>query len=271
MNRIVPGVKKSPVTPPDKSVEPEEDGHELRMSLLDHILELRNRLVKASIAFGIGTIIGLAITEPVFYFLLVPLRSIGITTLATLAPTDSIVNFLRVSLLIGAIISIPMVTYQLLMFIVPGLTKKERRIVLSSLPAVSGLFLVGVAFAWVILIPPALQFLGGFQPELFKANWTADQYLGFVTALLFWMGVAFQTPLIFFVMSLLGFVGPGTLVKQWRSAVVGSAVAAAIITPTVDPVNLFLVMGPLLGLYVFSIFLVFLGSRRFQGAGTIAR
>jgi sec-independent protein translocase protein TatC len=251
--------------PPIKPVPPPDDeGHELRMTLMDHLVELRDRLLKAMIALAVGTLLGFLVTEQVFVFLLEPARRIGIDALTTLAPTDSIVNYLRVSLLIGAILSVPMVTYQILMFIVPGLTKREKRVMLSSLPGVTGLFMVGVAFAWLILIPPALDFLAGFQPQIFKANWTADQYLGFVTALLFWMGVAFQTPLIFFVLSLLGFVGPRTLIKQWRIAIVGSAIAAAIITPTVDPVNLFLVMGPLLALYLFSIILVFFGSRRFM-------
>jgi sec-independent protein translocase protein TatC len=106
-----------------------------------------------------------------------------------------------------------------------------------------------------------LGFLEGFQPQLFKPEWTADLYLGFVTALLFWMGVAFETPLIFFVLSILGMVTAAVLRRNWRIAVVGSAIAAAFITPTVDPVNMMLVMGPLLALYLLSIILVMIGSR----------
>jgi sec-independent protein translocase protein TatC len=132
---------------------------------------------------------------------------------------------------------------------------------LMSLPAVTGLFLLGVLFSWFILIPPALGFLESFAPNLFKPEWTAELYLGFVTSLIFWMGVAFETPLVFFVLALLGLVSAGMLLKNWRIAVVGSAIAAAIITPTVDPVNMFLVMGPLLTLYSLSIFLVALGRR----------
>ena len=108
--------------------------------------------------------------------------------------------------------------------------------------------------------------LGSVNPavsktDLFRADWTADRYLGFVTALLFWMGVAFETPLIFFVLSILGFVTPRPLIKNWRIAIVGAAIAAAVITPTVDPVNMMLVMGPLMGLYILSIFLVTIGKR----------
>jgi len=145
--------------------------------------------------------------------------------------------------------------------VLPGLTKRETRYLMFSIPPVTVLFLIGVLFAWFILIPPALSFLVNFQPDIFQAQWTADHYLGFVTALLFWMGVAFETPLIFFVLSILGFVTPRPLIKNWRIAVIGSAIAAAVITPTVDPVNMMLVMGPLMALYLLSIGLVSIGMR----------
>jgi sec-independent protein translocase protein TatC len=157
--------------------------------------------------------------------------------------------------------AIPIITYQLLMFVLPGLTTRERRYVLTAMPAITLLFLVGAAFAWFIMTPPALGFLQSFEADIFKPEWTAELYLAFVTALVFWMGVAFETPLIFFVLSLLGLVGPGVLIKHWRIAVVVAAIAAAVITPTVDPVNMFMVMGPLLILYALSIVLVTIGRR----------
>src|SRR5690606_24683741 len=116
-------------------------------------------------------------------------------------------------------------------------------------------------FAWYLLIPPALDFLANFQSQIFMVEWTADGYLGFVTSLLFWMGVAFETPLVFFVISVLGFVTARTLLNNWRIAIVGASIAAAMITPTIDPVNMFLVMAPLLTLYLLSILLVVVGSR----------
>jgi sec-independent protein translocase protein TatC len=247
--------RQQPALPPPNG---EDEDRELRMSLLEHLNELRQRLFKAALALVVGTIIGTFFASPVLEFLKQPY---GDQPFTALGPTDSIVSYFRVSLMLGAIIGIPVITYQLLMFILPGLTPKEKRMVLTSLPAVTLLFLVGIAFTWFLLIPPAINFFAGFQPELFANFWTADRYLGFVTALLFWMGVAFETPLIFFVISLLGIVTPTTLIKNWRIAIVGASIAAALITPTVDPVNMFLVMGPLLALYVLSIFLVSIGSR----------
>jgi sec-independent protein translocase protein TatC len=254
---------KLPGVPPTKAEvtqveEVFDDGQGAQMSLFEHLDELRERLTKAVLALVAGTLIGVLVATPVIEYLLVPNQG---ERMVVLGPTGSVVNYFRVSIMVGAIIAIPVMTYQILMFILPGLTRKEKRILLTSLPAVTLLFLIGVAFAWFILTPSALGFLRGFQPTLFRPEWTADEYLGFVTALLFWMGVAFETPLIFFVLSLLGIVSAGALINNWRVAVVGSAVAAALITPTVDPVNMFLVMGPLLALYTFSILLVMIGRR----------
>lgn len=227
------------------------------MSLLEHLEELRDRLFKAAIGLVIGTTLGALFAGEVFRYLLQPYGR----TVQILDPTGSVTNYFRVALMIGAILAIPLITYQLMMFIIPGLTRREKRIVLTALPAITLLFLVGVMFAWFLLIPPALDFLANFHSDIFTTEWTADGYLGFVTSLLFWMGVAFETPLVFFVLSFLGIVTPLLLRKNWRIAVVGAAIAAALITPTIDPVNMFLVMGPLLTLYALSILLSGVGVR----------
>ncbi len=239
-----------------------EDGHELRMGFFEHLDELRQRLTKAVFSLVVGTAIGVFVATQVLILLLEPYCAIvADCELVILDPTGNILIYFKVALMVGGILSIPLVTYQLLMFILPGLTRLERRYVLLSIPATTALFIVGVLFAWKILMPPALGFLHGFQAEIFEPEWTADGYISFVTSLLFWMGVAFQTPLIFFIISLMGLVSARTLVRQWRVAVVGASIAAALITPTIDPVNMFLVMAPLLTLYALSIVLVFFGRK----------
>lgn len=272
---------KAPVNVPPS--DDEDDGHGARMGFFEHLDELRARLVRAAIALVIGTAIGLAVSGPALEYLRMPYcqvvalndaaaagEEVSLDTVQidlekcrfqTLGPTGGVVAYFRVSLTLGAIIAIPVITYELLMFIFPGLTRKEKRVVMLSLPAVTLLFLIGTAFSWFILMPPALGFLEGFQQNLFRSEWTADLYLSFVTALIFWMGVAFETPLVFFVLGLLGLVEARVLLRNWRVAVVGAAVAAALITPTIDPVNMALVMGPLLVLYTLSIFLVFIARR----------
>ncbi|MBZ0297757.1 MAG: twin-arginine translocase subunit TatC [Anaerolineae bacterium] len=277
-----------PPEPPEIDTEEQiedEDGNGARMGLFEHLDELRYRLVRAAGALVIGTIIGVIFAAPALEFLTRPyceaveeniiveanpenpdadatvLVDSRDCRLVSLGPTGAVVAYFRVSLLLGAIIAIPIITYQLLMFILPGLTRKEKRIVLSSIPAVTALFLIGVAFSWFVLMRPALGFLEGFQPTLFRPEWTSDLYLSFVTSLIFWMGVAFETPLVFFVLGLIGVVSVGPLIHNWRIAVIAASIAAALITPTIDPVNMMLVMGPLMVLYLLSILLVFIARR----------
>jgi sec-independent protein translocase protein TatC len=227
------------------------------MGLFEHLDELRKRITRAVLALVLGVILAIPLTTPVLEALQSPYGR----EFTVLGPTEGVIAYFRVALLLGAILSIPVSTYQVLMFVLPGLTRKEKRYLLTALPAITILFLVGAAFAWFVLVPPALGFLEGFQATIFKPEWTADLYLSFVTALIFWMGVAFQTPLIFFVLAVMGFVTARSLLRQWRVAIVGAAVAAALITPTIDPVNMTLVMGPLLVLYLLSVLLVAVGRR----------
>ena len=234
---------------------------EYAMSFLDHLGELRDRLIRATLGLVATTLGSMLFANVILRYLLTPIYDDQFL-LQTLGPTEGVVIYFRVALMSGAIIAIPWITWQVWMFIAPGLTGKERRWVLMSIPATTFLFLVGVAFAWFILMPTALNFLQNFQSDIFRAEWTADQYVAFVTALLFWIGVSFEMPLIFFILARIGLVGPAALRHNWRLAVVGSAVAAAMITPTIDPFNMMLVMGPLLALYVLSIILSSIAYRR---------
>lgn len=282
--------RRKPQLPPSQAPVPYdeepldlEDGHGARMGFFEHIDELRVRLFRAAIALVVGTAVGVAFAAPALDLLRTPYcRVVAINEAArsgeeidiselrnsdidcqyvNLGPTGGVVAYFRVSLMLGACLAIPLITYQLLMFIFPGLTRKEKRVVLMSLPAITFLFVVGVVFTWFVLMPPALGFLEGFQQNLFRSEWTADLYLGFVTSLIFWMGVAFETPLVFFVLGLLGLVSTVALMRNWRIAIIGAAVAAAVITPTIDPVNMLLVMAPLLALYLLSIILVYISRR----------
>ncbi len=258
--------------PPEEEFLPEEDGHGGRMGFFDHLNELRKRITRAFIGIVIGTGIGAVFAEPVLAYLGRPYLTLNEgQQFLVFDVTGSVVAYFRVALLIGAILAVPIVTYQVTMFIIPAMTKKERRFFRLAMPAVFLLFLLGVLFAWFVMIPPALRFLEGFQNELFRTEWEASRYINFVTTLLFWMGVAFETPLVLFVLSLLGFVTPGPLIKNWRLAIVIAAVASAMITPTVDPVNMSLVMGPLLVLYGISIVLVFFGTRIFRRGNALPK
>lgn len=238
-------------------ITPTPQGDASGMTLMEHLVELRRRMVKAVLALVIGTIVALFFTGELLLFLQSPYGR----EFAVLGPTSGITAYFRVALMAGAALAIPIITYQGLMFILPGLTHSERRWVLGALLPLTLLFVVGVAFTWWVLIPPALGFLEGFESGLFRAEWTADLYLSFVTTLLFWMGVAFEMPLVFFVLALLGVVRARLLVQHWRIAIIGAVAIAALITPTTDPFNLMLVTLPLLALYLLSIGFTLLGQR----------
>ncbi|MDM8520051.1 twin-arginine translocase subunit TatC [Anaerolineales bacterium HSG6] len=221
------------------------------MSLFDHLDELRSRLVKSALAILICTIVATIFTTEIIKLLIEPY---GIE-LRTHGPTEGISTYFRVAFMTGFTIAVPFVFYHFLMFILPGLEKNEKKYIAMSLPAASLLFLTGVGFAWFIMIPAAIGFLSNWQPEIFVQEWQSREYIPFVTSMIFWIGVSFETPLVIFIMAKVGLVTPQFLIKQWRFAVVIIAIAAAIITPTVDPFNMGLVMLPLFVLYGISILL----------------
>jgi sec-independent protein translocase protein TatC len=225
-----------------------------QMTLLEHLEELRDRLVKAAIAVFVCTLLSAAFTTPILEFLITPYGQ----KLQVLGPTEGITIYFRVALTSGLVLAMPFLVYQFLMFLLPGLESDEKRYVIWGVPSATVLFLIGVAFAWFIMIPAAIGFLSAWQPEIFIQQWQSREYIPFVTSLVFWVGISFETPLIIFILAKLGLVTPQFLIKQWRFAVVMIAIAAAMITPTVDPFNMGLVMLPLIALYGLSILLSYL-------------
>jgi sec-independent protein translocase protein TatC len=225
-----------------------------QMTLLGHLEELRDRLVKAGVAVLIGTIIAAIFTPQILKLLIDPYGQ----PLQVLGPTEGISIYFRVALTAGMILAMPVLVYQFLMFILPGLEEREKKYIFWGVPSATLLFLIGVAFAWFIMLPAAVGFLKEWQTDIFVQEWQSQKYIPFVTSILFWIGVSFETPLIIFIMSKLGLVTPQFLIKQWRFAFLIISIAAAMITPTIDPFNMALVMLPLIVLYGISILLSYL-------------
>jgi sec-independent protein translocase protein TatC len=166
----------------------------------------------------------------------------------------------------GAIMSMPVILYQLWLFIAPGLTRQERRYIYIFLPSALILFGLGISFTWFILVPASVQFLANFLPDVFNPDWTGQEYIGFLTTMLFWIGVAFEMPVIVYFIARVGLVTAKTLREQWRMALVAISVLAAMITPSVDPITMLLTMAPLIVLYGLSIILALVGQRQFERA-----
>jgi len=229
-------------------------------TILEHLNEFRVRLTWAVGGLVVATVISFAFTEQLLEFLIKPYGD----QLQTLSPTEGIETYFKVALMSGVIISMPWILYQFWLFIAPGLHEHERRYVYIFVPSATFLFLLGVAFAWLILLPAAILFLSTFMPDIFWAQWTSNEYIGFATTFLFWIGLSFEMPLIIYFMSRVGVITSQTLREHWRVAIVGIAVLSALVTPSIDPVTMLLTMIPLVILYILSIFLASIGQKQFE-------
>lgn len=223
-----------------------------KMSILDHLGELRDRLIKSVVALLVGTVLSLAFTPRLLEFLIAPM---GGKQPISLKPTESIIIYFKVALVAGAVLAMPVIIYQFLMFILPGLTKEERKYLRVIVPGASLLFATGVAFATFVMLPFTIKYLQSFLADIIQPTYSIDYYISFVTTLMFWVGVIFETPLIIAFLARLGVISPKMLSSNRKYAIVLIAILAAVITPTPDPVNMTLVMVPLLVLFEVGIIL----------------
>ena len=230
---------------------------ERNLTLGGHIEELRKRLLYALIALGVGTLISFTFAENIIAFISIPIG--GIENLQSIEITENLGVFMRVSLLCGFVIALPVILYELLAFILPGLQPNERRWAFWTIPAITLMFLLGAAFAYFVMLPTAIPFLTGFLgvPTVPRLS----NYISFVTSLMFWIGISFQAPLVVFFLAKLKLVDAKGLAKQWRLAFIMIAIIAAMVTPTVDPVNMALLMLPLILLYWISVLLALIARR----------
>jgi sec-independent protein translocase protein TatC len=223
-------------------------------TLLPQVEALRVRLLHMLLALVITVGLSLALSQQLLAFLAGPIG--GIDQLRAIEVTENLGVFMRIGLVTGIALAIPYLAFEIWIFVAPGISPRARWVGLMGIPAATLLFYAGVAFAYYVMLPVALPFLTNFMgipSELRPAS-----YYGFITNVMFWLGISFEFPLVVFVLSSMGFVKPGTLLHQWRLAIVIIAVVAAAVTPTVDPVNMSIVMAPLIILYFVSIGLSYL-------------
>jgi sec-independent protein translocase protein TatC len=232
-----------------------------RASLWEHIEALRMHLLRIIIGLAIGVGISFYFTKPLMNFLAIPVGGLG--KLIVIQVTEGIGVYMRVALLSGIAIMLPYIAFELWLFAAPGLKPRERKLGLLGIPLAAILFLLGIACTYYLLLPSALPFLANFIN--IPQSWTANNYFGFITALMLWIGLFFEFPLVIYVLTAIGFVKPQGLAHQWRLAIVIIAIIAAAITPTVDPVNMGLVMLPMTLLYFISIglsYIAYAGRRK---------
>ena len=221
--------------------------NETRMTLFSHLGELRDRLIKAFAALFVAALVSLFLFTPQLFQAVI--RPMEPNVPIALRPTETIIVYFKLALIIGLIIAMPVIVYQLVRFIAPGLTGTERRYLYFLLPGATFSFALGVSFAAFVMLPFSIKYLQGFMSDIVHPTYSIDSYISFVTGLLFWVGVTFETPLIIFFLAKLGIVTPAFLSKNRKYALLLIAVLAAVITPTPDPFNMAIVMIPLMLLY----------------------
>ncbi len=256
---------------PNAAPEPELDAETMAKfeslgdfwaGLAPHLIELRNRLTKALLAVLVGTVLGFWLVNSSTLLgdtipnLLIKHFVPDTIKLQFIEPAEAFVSYMRVALVIGVALAVPVIVYQLVAFFIPGLLPHEKRLLFTALPFVTELFAAGLAFGWFFTIPAALDFLFTFgTSERIEAQPTFESFIATIATLMLWNGLIFELPAVIYLLARLGVVNTASLGRTRRYAIVLIIIAAAIITPTGDPYNLLLLAVPMYLLYELGILL----------------
>ncbi len=216
------------------------------MSLFDHLEELRLRIFYSLAAIAVGMVGCFLAVKPLVQLLEQPAQGVKFLQLA---PGEFFFVSLKVAGYSGVLVASPFILYQIIQFVLPGLTRRERRLLGPVVLGSSVLFGLGLVFAYIALIPAALNFFITYGADVVEQLWSIDRYFEFVLLLLFSTGLAFQIPVIQLILSYLGIVSSQQMLKGWRSVVLGAVVLGAVLTPSTDPLTQSLLAGAVLGLY----------------------
>jgi sec-independent protein translocase protein TatC len=232
---------------------------EKNLTFMGHIRELRGRLAWSVLVLVITTIIAFVFADQIFHFIIKPAGDIH---LIFTEMTEMFSTYMIVSLAGGIVLAMPFFIYQIVMFVSPALTRREKTYVYIALPWITLMFVGGVAFGYFILLPPAMHFLLNFGSDIALPYIKIGNYITLVTRLLLAIGIVFEIPVVTTFLSRLGIVTPQWLAGKRKWAFIGAFILAAIITPTMDPINQSFVAVPLVVLYEISIILSRIVYRR---------
>jgi sec-independent protein translocase protein TatC len=228
--------------------------------LVEHVNALRRHLLRSVLAVLISSILMFTFNHRIIEFLARPLPG-GLDALTAIDITEPVGTVFRVSILVGFAFALPYIVFEVWLFFAPGVSRRTRLTSLVVIPLATIFFMIGMAFAYYVLLPPAVRVLTQFLPGV-ETSLRPSTYLSFVTSILFWMGLFFELPLVVYLLASFGFLNAQILKSQWRLAVVVMTVLAAMITPTTDPINMALVLAPMLFLYGLSILLAGVAQSR---------
>lgn len=243
-----PAAPVATASPPGDVAAPTVPGEEHRLTLIEHLDELRTRLVRALLAVAICTAVSFVFTRQLLEVLAYPLGEFR-SLLISIEMAEFFGAYMRVALTAGIVLAMPVIIYQVVAFVTPGLTRRERRLLFTWMPFVTVSFAIGVVFGFYVVLPPAVSFLLLFGAETVTVMVRISNYVSFVTTLLLWIGVIFELPVILALLARLGVVDHRRLASWRKYAVLLAFVVAALVTPTPDPVNQSIVALPMIALY----------------------
>ncbi len=238
----------------EKNIKQEDNGS---MSFSDHLEELRQRILNSIYSIIICIFVSFLVIKPLIRFLEIPAKNIR---LLQLAPGEFLLVSIKVAGYSGLIISLPYIFYQIILFISPGLTDKEKSLLLPGFIGSGFLFLIGLIFSWWILVPAAINFFITFGADIVEPIWSIEKYFDFVLLLMSSTAIAFQLPIIQFILGSLGIISTQKMISNWKIVVISSAILSAIITPSTDPLTMSLLSISIIILYFIGAGLTFLSE-----------
>ena len=230
------------------------------MPLVEHFEELRQRILRSLLSVVLAALACLLFVKPLVKILEEPAGSIRFLQVA---PGEFFFVSIKVAGYAGLVVALPYVLYQGLAFILPGLTKKEKRLIAPAVAISAILFLAGLVFAWWALVPAALRFLVNYGADVVEPIWSIERYLDFVLLLMLATGLSFQLPILQLLLGAFGLLKWKQMIAAWRWVVMSAAIAGAVLTPSTDPVTMLLLASAISALFFIGVGLVAL-TEQFQ-------
>jgi sec-independent protein translocase protein TatC len=245
------------------------------LPLTDHLSELRSRVGKLLLAWAVATGLAWTYSEELFRVLLAPaIAALGPDggKLQAISPTEIFFTYMKVALLAGFVLTVPMFFWQIWAFVAPGLYPSEKKVALPFVTVASLLFIAGAVFAHQLVFPTVFTFFASFRNEFVDPAWTMREVFSMTTQLILAFGICFEMPVLVFFLALSGIVTPRQLFGWTKYAVLVSFIVAAVLTPTPDAVTQTLLAGPLVALYLLGVGVAWLfGARKKPEASAVAK
>ena len=240
-----------------KSTENIEMNDYKEMSFSDHLEELRQRIINSIYSIMICIFFSFLVVKPIIAFIEIPAKDIQ---LLQLSPGEFLFVAIKVAGYSGIIIALPYIVYQITLFITPGLTKKEKRFLMPAVAGSGLLFFLGLLFSWWVLVPAAISFFINFGADIVEPAWSIERYFDFVLLLMASTAIAFQLPVLQFILGSLGILTADKMISNWRIVILSSAILSAIITPSTDPLTMSLLSLSIIFLFFIGVGLTYLSE-----------